>query len=62
MGEYQRRRDGDLKGKTHSDLSRFKTGGLGVQFISVWRDGNHKNPFAFANRQKKICKVIVLNN
>ena len=43
--------DQDLKGETHSDLFRFKTGGLDVQFFSVWSDGNRKNPFAFANRQ-----------
>ena len=43
--------DQDLKGETHSDLFRFETGGLDVQFFSVWSDGNRKNPFAFANRQ-----------
>ena len=42
--------DQDLKGKTHSDLQRFKEGGIDVQIFSVWCDGNQKNPFAYANR------------
>ncbi len=54
--------DQDLKGKTHSDLSRFKTGGLDVQFFSVWSDGNRKNPFAFANRQIDSLDAAIKRN
>ena len=54
--------DQDLKGKTHSDLSRFKTGGLDVQFFSVWSDGKRKNPFAFANRQIDSLDAAVKRN
>lgn len=42
--------DQDLKGKTHSDLKRFKEGGIDAQIFSIWCDGNQKNPFAYANR------------
>ena len=28
--------DQDLKGKTHSDLNRFKEAGVDVQIFSVW--------------------------
>jgi hypothetical protein len=31
--------DNDLRGKTHSDLARFKQGGVDVQLFSVWCDG-----------------------
>jgi membrane dipeptidase len=43
--------DEDLKGKTHSDLERFKQGGVDVQIFSIWCDGNKQNPFAYANAQ-----------
>ena len=31
--------DTDLRGKTHSDLARWKQGGLDVQVFSVFCDG-----------------------
>ena len=43
--------DQDLRGKTHSDLQRFKEGGIDVQIFSIWCDGNQKDPFTYANRQ-----------
>lgn len=43
--------DHDLTGKTHSDLYRFKKGGVDAQVFSVWCDGTQKNPYAYANRQ-----------
>ncbi|MDB5224159.1 MAG: rane dipeptidase [Chitinophagaceae bacterium] len=43
--------DQDLRGKTHSDLNRFKEGGVDVQIFSIWCDGKQPNPFAYANRQ-----------
>jgi membrane dipeptidase len=43
--------DQDLRGKTHSDLQRFKEGGVDVQVFSIWCDGKQINPFAYANVQ-----------
>ncbi len=54
--------DQDLKGKTHSDLKRFKEGGLDVQFFSIWCDGNQKNPFAYANRMIDTLYATALRN
>ncbi len=54
--------DTDLHGKTHSDLTRFKKGGVDVQFFSVWSDGNQKNPFAFANRQIDSLDAVIKRN
>jgi len=54
--------DTDLKGKTHSDLSRMKEGGVDVQFFSVWCDGSQSNPFAFALRQMDSLDAVVKRN
>lgn len=54
--------DSDLSGKTHSDLTRFKTGGVDVQFFSVWSDGKQENPFAFANRQIDSLDAVIKRN
>lgn len=43
--------DQDLRGKTHSDLQRFKEGGVDVQVFSIWCDGKQVNPFSYANIQ-----------
>ncbi|MEO5783431.1 MAG: dipeptidase [Ginsengibacter sp.] len=43
--------DQDLRGKTHSDLRRFKEGGVDVQVFSIWCDGKQVNPFSYANVQ-----------
>ena len=43
--------DQDLKGKTHSDLKRFKQGGIDVQVFSIWCDGQKKDPYKYANEQ-----------
>lgn len=43
--------ENDLTGTTHSDLARFKKGGVDVQFFSVWCDGKVENPFNLANRE-----------
>ena len=60
--QYNFSLDADLKGKTHSDLYRFKTGGLDVQFFSVWSDGNQKSPYAFANRQIDSLDAVIKRN
>ena len=60
--EYGYLLDTNLKGKTHSDLTRFKKGGVDVQFFSVWSDGNQKKPFAFANRQIDSLDAVIKRN
>lgn len=51
--------DQDLTGKTHSDLTRWKQGGLDVQVFSVYCDGALKNSFQFANRQMDSLDAVV---
>jgi membrane dipeptidase len=46
--------DDDLKGKTHSDLNRFKEGGVDVQIFSVWCDGTYGAGKAFARANREI--------
>jgi membrane dipeptidase len=54
--------DQDLTGKTHSDLARWKKGGLDVQIFSVYCDGALKNPFAYANREMDSLDAVVARN
>lgn len=54
--------DRDLTGKTHSDLARWKKGGLDVQLFSVYCDGDLKNPFAFANREMDSLDAVAARN
>lgn len=54
--------DQDLTGKTHSDLNRWKTGGLDVQIFSVYCDGDLKNPFAYANLEMDSLDAVVARN
>jgi len=54
--------DNDLKGKTHSDLKRFKEGGVDVQIFSVWCDGKKENPYAYANREMDTLDAVVSRN
>jgi len=54
--------DQDLTGKTHSDLARWKKGGLDVQIFSVYCDGAAKNPFAYANREMDTLDAVVARN
>ncbi len=60
--EYGYSLDANLQGKTHSDLTRLKKGGVDVQFFSVWSDGNQMNPYAFANRQIDSLDAIIKSN
>ena len=60
--EYNYELDMDLRGQAQSDLTRFKIGGLDVQFFSVWSDGNQINPFAFANRQIDSLDAVIKRN
>lgn len=54
--------DANLQGKTHSDLTRLKKGGVDAQFFSVWSDGNQINPYAFANRQIDSLDAAIKSN
>ncbi len=54
--------DQDLKGKTHSDLSRFKEGGIDVQIFSIWCDGLKEKPFSYANEQIDTLYSTALRN
>jgi membrane dipeptidase len=54
--------DRDLTGKTHSDLARWKKGGLDVQLFSVYCDGDLKNPFAYANREMDSLDAVAERN
>lgn len=54
--------DQDLTGKTHSDLARWKKGGLDVEIFSVYCDGDAKNPFAYANREMDTLDAVVARN
>ena len=54
--------DADLKGKTHSDLARFKKSGVDVQIFSVWCDGNEPNPLGLANREMDSLDAVVKRN
>ncbi|MBC5991565.1 dipeptidase [Pontibacter cellulosilyticus] len=50
----------DLRGKTHSDLSRFKEGGVDVQFFSVWSD--ETGDYKYAMLQIDTLKAVVDRN
>lgn len=50
----------DLTGKTHSDLARFKQGGVDAQFFSVWSD--ETGTFAYANQQIDSLQALVKRN
>lgn len=54
--------DQNLKGKTHSDLARWKQGGLDVQLFSVFCDGDKKNPYLYANRQMDTFDAVAKRN
>jgi len=54
--------DQDLIGKTHSDLNRWKKGGLDVQIFSVYSDGGVENAFTLANRQMDSLDAAIARN
>ncbi len=60
--EYNISLDTDLRGKAQSDLTRFKVGGVDVQFFSVWSDGKQIKPFAFANREIDSLDAVIKRN
>lgn len=54
--------DQDLKGKTHSDLKRFKEAGVDIQLFSVWSDGDKKAPYQWANREIDTLYAVAQRN
>ncbi|MEO5947271.1 MAG: dipeptidase [Chitinophagaceae bacterium] len=54
--------DTDLSGKTHSDIDRFKKGGVDVQLFSVWCDGLKENPYQWANREMDTLDAVAKRN
>lgn len=54
--------DQDLKGKTHSDLYRFKAAGVDLQIFSVWCDGSKESPYAWANREIDTLYAVASRN
>jgi membrane dipeptidase len=54
--------DQDLTGKTHSDLARWKKGGLDVQLFSVYCDGDAEQPYALANREMDSLDAVLKRN
>lgn len=54
--------DTDLSGQTHSDIDRFKKGGVAVQLFSVWCDGLKENPYAWANREMDTLDAVINRN
>lgn len=56
--------DSDLRGKTHSDLARFKEGGVDAQIFSIWCDGTFGagKGFARANREIDTLYAVIARN
>ena len=56
------RMDDNLKGKTQSDLARFKEAGVDVQIFSVFCDGTQQNPYQWANREMDTLDAVISRN
>ena len=54
--------DQDLTGINHSDLKRFKEGGLDYQLFSIWCDGEKINPYAWAMREMDTIDAVAARN
>ncbi len=54
--------DQDLQNKTHSDLARWKKGGLDVQIFSVYCDGDLPHPYAYANSEIDSLDAVIARN
>jgi membrane dipeptidase len=50
----------DLTGKTHSDLNRFKQGGVDAQFFSVWCDETYGTDRAFKYANQQIDSLLAI--
>ena len=54
--------DQDLTGINHSDLKRFKEGGVDYQLFSIWCDGDKANPYAWAMREMDTIDAVAARN
>ena len=54
--------DQDLRGINHSDLTRFKQGGVDYQLFSVWCDGKKIKPYAWAMREMDSLYAVAARN
>jgi len=54
--------DQDLTGINHSDLKRFKQGGVDFQLFSVWCDGKKANPYAWAMQEMDTLDAVAVRN
>jgi membrane dipeptidase len=54
--------DQDLTGINHSDLKRFKQGGVDYQLFSIFCDGEKKNPYAWAMREMDTLDAVAARN
>ena len=54
--------DNDLTGINHSDLARFKRGGVDYQLFSVWCDGEKAKPYAWAMREMDSLYAVAARN
>ena len=54
--------DQDLTGINHSDLKRFKQGGVDYQLFSIWCDGEKQNPYAWAMREMDTIDAVAARN
>jgi len=54
--------DQDLTGINHSDLKRFKEGGLDYQLFSIWCDGEKVKPYAWAMREMDTMDAVAARN
>jgi membrane dipeptidase len=63
--------DQNLRGKTHTDLSRLKSGGVDIQVFSIFCGPEQAKPYAWANREidsvqawaaRNPSKILLVNN
>jgi membrane dipeptidase len=54
--------DKDLTGINHSDLARFKKGGVDYQLFSVWCDGEKAKPYEWAMREMDSLYSVAARN
>jgi membrane dipeptidase len=54
--------DSDLTGINHSDLARFKKGGVDYQLFSVWCDGEKAKPYEWAMREMDSLNAVAARN
>ena len=54
--------DNDLTGINHSDLARFKRGGVDYQLFSIWCDGEKAKPYAWAMREMDSLYAVAARN